>query len=232
VLNLGNEWFFTEYAPEGEKMSIEASLFPVSQVIAKIIRNSGYTPLGFLLAIGHSNAESVLPSLISWLENGEGDVAMIAEIADYDLDEAAVLYNAVEETAAMKAAGVDPVVFDRLMREKRERDHFKPFIHAEGEQTVPSGITIFGVTGGHGRWTTIRIPEAVLELPLEEQLATLPELMDHYRRKYNGACPFFGKLVGFRFVRYSDYYQFDAAGQLQGHVEEPFRHGEAWVELR
>jgi hypothetical protein len=157
---------------------------------------------------------------------------MIAMVAAYDLDEAAVLYKAVEETAAMRAAGVDPVVLDRLMREKQERDSFTPFIHVEGEKTVPNGITIFGLTGGHERWTTIRIPVAVLELPLEEQLAKLPALMAEYRREYNGACPFFGKLMGFRFVRYSDYYLFDAGGQLQEHVEEPFRHGEAWVELQ
>jgi hypothetical protein len=31
---------------------------------------------------------------------------------------------------------------------------------------------------------------------------------------------------------YSDYVQFDAGGQLLEHVDEPFPHGEAWVELR
>ena len=56
--------------------------------------------------------------------------------------------------------------------------------------------------------------------------------MAQYSREHKGFCPFFGKLVGFKFVRYSDYYQFDADGQLLGHVAESFRHGEAWVELR
>ena len=157
---------------------------------------------------------------------------MIAMVAAYDPAEAAALYKAVEETAAMKAAGVDPVAFEQSMREKRERDRFKPFIFAEGELRVPTQITIFGLTGGHERWHTVLVPAAILESPLEEQLVKLPELMANFRKEHKGLCPFFGKLVGFKFVRYSDYFQFDAAGQLLEHVEQPFRNGEAWVELR
>jgi hypothetical protein len=213
-------------------MSKEASLYPVSQVIAKVIRNSGYTPLGFLLATGHSDAESVLPGLESWLENGEGNEAMIAIVAAYDPDGAAALYKAVAETAAMKAAGVDPVAHERAMREKRARDRFKPFIFAQGELRVPTQITIFGLTGGHERWHTIWVPAAILKLPLEKQLVELPKLMADFKKEHKGLCPFFGRLVGFKFVRYSDYFQFDTSGQLLEHVEEPFRRGEAWVELR
>jgi hypothetical protein len=218
-------------AAKGEKLSSTISLYPVSQVIAKVIRNSGYTPLGFLMALGHSDAESQLPGLESWLKNGEGDAAMIAMVAANDPEEAAALYKAVEETAAMKAAGVDPVAFDRAMREKRARDRFRPFIRAEGELTIPTQITMFGLTGGFESWHTIYIPKAIRELPLEEQLAKLPKLMAEYSRENKGNCPFFGRLVGFRFVRFDDYFQFDADGQLQQHVEEPFPHSEAWVEL-
>ena len=39
---------------------------------------------------------------------------------------------------------------------------------------------MFGITGGHPRWTTIHVPEAILKLPVEEQLAALPELMRAY----------------------------------------------------
>jgi hypothetical protein len=208
------------------------SLYPISKVIAKIIMNSGYTPSGFILAMGHASAEAGLHDIESWLEKGEGDASTIAQIAAFSPGEAEKLRNAVAETAAMKAAGVDPVVLERERSEIEKRDRFKPFVHAEGELKVPNGITIFGVTGGHRRWTTIQIPADIAKLPLEEQLAKLPELMAEYKQEHNGACPFFGKLVGFKFVRLSDYFQFDADGQLLGHVEEQFRHGEAWVELR
>jgi hypothetical protein len=213
-------------------MSKEASLYPVSQQIAKVIRNSGCTPLGFLLATGNSDAVSVLPSLESWLQNGEGDETIIATVAAFDPNEAAALYKAAAETVAMKAAGVDPVACENERREKLKRDRFKPFIFAEGELRVPTQITIFGATGGHEAWHTVLVPAAILELPVKEQLARLPELMAKYRQKHKGVCPFFGKLVGFKFVRYSDFFQFSADGQLLEHVEKPFQHSAAWAELR
>ena len=212
-------------------MSKEPSLYPVSQQIAKIIRGSGYTPLGFLLNTGHADADSLLPGLESWLENGEGDEAVIAMVAAYDPDAAAALHESVKETAAMKAAGVDPVAFEEARKERLKRESFQPYIHVQGERRVPSPITIFAVTGGHERWSTIRIPPAVLELPLDEQFAQLRALMAGYLLDNNGTTQFFGKVVGFKFVRYSDYFEFDVDGQLTAQVPAPFRPGIAWVEL-
>ena len=110
-----------------------------------------------------------------------------------------------------------------------QESNFRPYLHADGESTVPSSITMFGVTGG--RWNLIDIPQATLDLPLEELLAKLPELMEAYRLRYNGFCPFFGKLTGFKFVRSLDYFQFDAQGRLVEHVGKQFRRGVAVVGL-
>jgi hypothetical protein len=212
-------------------MSDKINLYPVSKVIAKIIMNSGYTPFGFILAMGHSGAEAGLPDLESWLEKGEGDQSTIAQIAAFDPDDAEKLHKAVAETAAMKAAGVDPASLERA-RIEREHALFKPYIRAQGENSVPSGITMFGLSGGHERWHTIHIPAAIVKLPLEEQLAKVPELMAEYRQQYVGMCPFFGKLTGFKFVRRIDYFRFDADGRFLEHVVEPVRRSVAWVELR
>jgi len=38
----------------------------------------------------------------------------------------------------------------------------------------------------------IELPQSILDLPVDEQLAALPPLMQAYLRNYNGACPFFG----------------------------------------
>jgi hypothetical protein len=107
-----------------------------------------------------------------------------------------------------------------------------PFLYADGEKTVPEGICIFGMSGGHERWTIIRISQTILALPLEEQLAAPPDLMLNYRQRYNTAVPFFGRLKGFKYLRCMDYFQFDAEGRLVEHVERPFRLGGCWVELR
>jgi CheY-like chemotaxis protein len=43
---------------------------------------------------------------------------------------------------------------------------------------------------------------------------------------------FFGKLVGFKFARLLDYYQFDADSGLVGHIDYPFRCAPCSVQLR
>jgi hypothetical protein len=111
-------------------MSVKTSLYPVSKVIAQIILNSGYTPAGFLLALGHASAEDGLPDLESWLGRGQGDPQTTGKIAAFDPGDADKLHKAVAETAVMKAKGVDPVA---LERERIERTLFTPFIFAEGE---------------------------------------------------------------------------------------------------
>lgn len=205
----------------------DASPYPISQLIARIIRNSGYSSAGFIQPLGHPVAETGLADLESWLKTGEGDEEIIAQIAAAFSDEAVGLRRAVAETQAMIAAGVDPLTLER----KKEKERFRPFIHADGERTVPNGVTLFGISGGHERWTTIEIPKAILKLPIDEQLAAVPELMRAYQRLYNGAVPFFDKLTGFKLVRLLDYFQFDKEGTFIEHVEKPFRRGQVTVWL-
>jgi hypothetical protein len=102
---------------------------------------------------------------------------------------------------------------------------FSPYIHVVGEVSVPRGITLFGISGGHERWTTIRIPESILRLPLAGQLERFPELMSAYLKQYGGQCPFFGAVKGFRYVREFDYFEFDSGGILIGRVHKDFRRG-------
>jgi len=199
-------------------MSHSASLYPVCQAIAKVIRNSGYSNIGFLCAMGHADAEAVLPDLESWLMHGEGPRTLIAEIAAAYPDAADQLYRTVAETRVMKASGVDPAELERA----REIARFTPFLLAQGEQTIPTQICIFGVSGGFERWCVIRIPKRILKLPVKEQLAWLPRLMARYRRRNEGEVPFFGRLTGFKFVRFADYFRFDVDGRVVEHVQKPF----------
>ncbi|HTX36735.1 MAG TPA: hypothetical protein VME43_17020 [Bryobacteraceae bacterium] len=177
-----------------------------------------------MLALGHPSAEA---DLESWLQNADGPPTIIAAIAAAYPDEAGRLQKRLANTAAMKAAGVDPAALI-----PKEADQFEPYLNAEGEDSVPHGICIFGMTGGHERWTVIRIPKRILALPIPEQLAALPKLMLSYKRRYRGEVPFFGKLRGFKYVRFNDYYQFDAEGQLLQNGPGRFSPGPSWVEHR
>ena len=55
--------------------------------------------------------------------------------------------------------------------------------------------------------------------------------MHAYLKECRGACPFFGKVTGFKFVRCLEYYQFDRNGQLIERVQKPFRRGHCEVRL-
>ncbi|MCZ2153417.1 MAG: hypothetical protein LC114_05885 [Bryobacterales bacterium] len=106
---------------------------------------------------------------------------------------------------------------------------FRPYIHVQGETTVPSGVCLYGVTGG--KWNLIEVSPPILELPDAEQLAALSALMRSYLERFGGFCPFFGRVAGFRLVRFRDYLQFDASGVFVGRVDEVFRRGQVAVRL-
>jgi hypothetical protein len=106
---------------------------------------------------------------------------------------------------------------------------FRPYIHVQGETTVPSGVCLFSVTGG--RWNLIEVPPSILDLPEEEQSAALSALMRSYIERFSGLCPFFGRVTGFRLVRFRDYLQFDQNGVFVGRLDKVFRRGQVAVWL-
>lgn len=188
--------------------------------------------LELVLTLGYrngANRDRGLRRLNLWLENGEGYDRILKQISAVYPGHAEALEKALQETANLRAAEAEAVFLEQC---KAEEDAFRPYLHADGEKMAPNGITIFGISGGHQTWTTIQIQKAILALPLEEQLVMLPELMREYRRKYNGACPFFGKVTGFKHVRCLDYFQFDQDGGNIEHIEKPFRTGYVEVSLR
>ena len=206
-----------------------ASQYPIAQIISSLLDEYGFSRVEFVQALGYRDVERGLRRLSSWMDRGEGYDQILKQIAAAYPNHADRLQTALMNTAAVKSAEADAAFLESC---EAEAPTFVPFIHVEGEARVPNGITIFGVTGGHRRWTTIEIPKAILNLPLPEQLGALPELMAEYRRLYNGCCPFFGKLVGFKFVRLVDHFQFDGEGQFVEHVAKPYRQGQAAAFLR
>jgi hypothetical protein len=202
--------------------------YPISQSLSKLMESYEFSRIEFVQALGYRNIERGLRRLEPWLENGEGYDLILKQIVKTYPSVAAELELATVATTALKTAEAEAAFLERC---KTEAETFVPFIHADGETTVPKGICIFGMTGGHRRWTTIEIPKAIGNLPLEKQLAAVPELMRGYKRLYNGACPFFGKLTGFKLVGLLDYSQFDQDGNFIEHVEKPFRRGSCSVQF-
>jgi hypothetical protein len=213
-------------------MPEDASRFPIVQFLTRLMGDLGLTPAQLSQAVGYRNGRNAakgLRRLNLWLETGDGYGRILNQIATVFPAYADGLQQALAATKAIRSAEFEAAWIERC---KAEEASFVPFLYADGEKTVPEGICIFGMTGGHERWTMIKIPPTILALPLEDQLAALPKLMLRYRRLHHGEVPFFGRLTGFKFARLLDYFQFDAEGRLVEHVDYPFRCAPCSVELR
>jgi hypothetical protein len=212
-------------------MTEGASEYPIGQFLKRLMADHGFSRIELVQALGYHRryTEKGLRRLSLWLDDGEGHGRILDQISSVFPAYTDGLDEAVAATKTIRNSEFEAAWLERC---KAEEPTFVPYLYAEGEETVPSGICIFGVSGGHRRWTMIDIPSTMLELPLGEQLAALPRLMREYRRRYNGAVPFFGKLTGFKFARLLDYFQFDQDGVLIEHVERPFRCAPCSVELR
>jgi hypothetical protein len=210
-------------------MSDAGSHYPISQFLLRLLEEKNLSRSEFVVSLGYRYIERGRRRLDAWIDDGEGFDKIIGQIAKTYPNQADGLQAAIINTKAVKAAEDHAEFFDCC---KSEAATFRPFIYAVGEKTVPSGICIFGISGGHEAWTIINIPQTILELPVEQQLLALPELMATYKQKFNGQVPFFGPLQEFRFVRLLDHFRFDADGRFIEHVEKPFRPGGVEISLR
>ena len=118
---------------------------------------------------------------------------------------------------------------DSADRNELSADSIIPYIHVEGDSTVPFGITLFAATGG--RWNLIEIPGELVGLPLADQMPALAKLMRDYLAKYEGQCPFFGPVCGFRLVRRGDSLRFSADGEFIDRVDGVFRRSHSELEI-
>lgn len=203
--------------------------YPIQEFLRTLIPPFESSRTEFVQALGYHNLEVGRLHLDSWLDRGEGYDAFLKQVAAAFPNHAAELEQTIADTAKIRAAEGDPGWLNRC---RVEEASFVPYIHVAGDTTVPGGITLFGLTGGHERWTTIHIPTDILRLGIEGQLAALPELMRAYVKEYRGACPFFGLVRAFLYVRLRDYYRFNRDCQFIEHVQERFRRGQVEVFLR
>jgi hypothetical protein len=203
--------------------------YPISIFLQKLIDECGGSPADLITTLGYRNLERGLRRLQPWLDDGEGFQRIIGQIGRHFHSRGTDLNRALYQTMEMKDAEAEEAFRARC---EAEKDTFVPYVYAQGELRIPNGIGIYGATGGARRWNIIPVPNDLLRLDLHAQLAALPAQMMEYKKRYRGAVPFFGKLVGFKYVRLLDYFEFDPDGHLVEHVNRPFRHGDAWVSLR
>lgn len=76
-----------------------------------------------------------------------------------------------------------------------------PTLTALTNETRPSQITFHGLT--EGRLKCFSLPEKLANLDDDRKKLVIKWFIQRYLKRYNGQCPFWGKVIGFE---YSDYF--------------------------
>ena len=134
-------------------MSQGSLRYPIQQFLRRLIPPFESSRTEFVRALGYLDLVEGRLHVDSWLDRAEGHDLFLKEVAAAYPDHTAELEQALADTAAIRAAEGDSAWRERC---KGEEASFVPYIHVQGEQSVPSGICIFGITGGYKRWNTIQ----------------------------------------------------------------------------
>ncbi len=207
-------------------MSQGASEFPISKLLGRVIDESGLRRSEFIKSLDYKSIPGGLRRLDEWLQQGEGHVLILDRIAQvYHLNRGE-LKQALLATSGEKAVQADAA---RVEATQAEHKRFRPYIHVEGEFSVPSCIVIVAVTGG--RLNRIELPRELHDPFLVEKIPALAELMRPYLEEHNGACPFFGRAVAFRLVHWDESFRFSLDGRLLERSEGRFTPGRATARI-
>jgi hypothetical protein len=205
-----------------------ASKYPIAELLSEIISEHASCDADFVTdVLGYRDVAKGLRRIYLWYGSNGGHQRIINHIARVT-GRGEELERAIAATREMTTREWEESWLERC---KAEAATFRPFLCATGAHSVPTQICIFGMTGGHRRWTMIETPQSVLDLSVEDLVPALLPYMHLYKQQNRGNVPFFGTMTGFRFVRLVDYFQFDADGNLVELVDKPFRLGSCSVSL-
>ncbi len=180
-------------ALKDSKMSQSASYYPVAQLIARIIRNSGLSRSQFIQSLGYRNVEKGLRRLDAWLDNADGHRRILNQIATTYPGHSNELETALTETAEVH--GGEHVEAVKHI-EERERRRFKPFIWvhtADGAHSVLSALAERQVK-------TLWLADGFQDLSWSDKMAIVQRRVRDHHREMGGECRGFGQILQYRFA--------------------------------
>ena len=72
-----------------------------------------------------------------------------------------------------------------------------PLLISLTEKTIPDQITFHGLTGG--RFKNVRLPKRLASLDEGRKQAVIRWCVKTYIKRFNGFCPFWGKVTAFQY---------------------------------
>jgi len=177
----------------------------LSQVISNAMKRKKMDRITLITKMGYRNQNKGLRRLDSMLSKGEFQELFLKECA---------MVLALNFDEVFSAVNAD----DKVRRDKVEqlqRAHFKPYIYLKTEQTRPSSITMFALTGGTMKHKAFYVPENLWLASEDNSFSLIGELIREHFNDSDGIVAFFGKISGYLYCpTYDDSYDFSINGDL------------------
>ncbi|MEI8032976.1 MAG: hypothetical protein WCH05_06505 [Chlorobiaceae bacterium] len=190
----------------------------LTETLQQAMTTKGICKKDIILAYGHKNVNKAYRVLNGVL----GNAVYSETILRHGLMKTIIELLELNEEIIRAAINLDLLDYNNAA-EAYQRSIFKPLIYAETKETMPSSITMFGLSNGMRRWKTIELPVKIASWPEKQQLEIIrQEIKDHYLRQ-DGGVPFFGRITGYRYCKtYDTSYLFTPDGELIDGKQEGF----------
>jgi hypothetical protein len=202
-----------------------ASHYPISQLIARIMNDSGQSRSEFIKSLGYRSVQGGLRRLDEWLENGSGDEGCLRRIVDAYHPDPGELKKALSETEEVQRREHEEAIREI---EDRERRRFKPFIWVHTVDGAHSFFTALGERKVKVLW----FQEGFERLSKSEQLAIVQRRVREHFQELGGKCHGFGEILRYQFAdTFDTSIVLDTSGNVIENHGGRFLLPEVWMEL-
>jgi hypothetical protein len=93
-----------------------------------------------------------------------------------------------------------------------------PILIALTKETRPKQITFYGLT--EGRFKNVKLPKRLALLAVNRKLTVIKWCIKTYLKRFNGICPFWGKVIGFQYSDSNCCYEINSNGTSIVRIDE------------
>jgi hypothetical protein len=206
-------------------MSQSASHYSISQLIARIVNESGLRRSAFVKSLGYKSVEGGLRKLDELLEQGRGDKGCLQRIMDAYRPDPGELERALAATDQMHQREHEAAAREA---EERQRRRFRPFIWVHTADGAHSVLSLMFERKVKVLW----LP-GLEHLPESKQLETVQRRIREHYQEMGGKYAGFGQILKYRFAdSFDTSIVLDSKGEVIEAQGGRFLRPEAWFELQ
>ena len=159
----------------------------LAKVIIDSMKRNNYSRAELIMRIGYKNVNKGLRKLDKLMSHGDYKKDFFTKCIDALGVDSKEIINAVHFDEVTKAE----------KREKQEREDVEPYIYFKTERTIPSSITIFGLTGGTRRHKMLFIRDYFESTYMNIKTEEIKNIIKNHHKESKGIAPFFGYITSY-----------------------------------